>query len=62
MSVHTVCDKCQKEINEDFVQIESYFYAIDERGMPSYCTFGDQIVMCDKCYDEFMSQITIRLE
>lgn len=56
MGIHVTCDICEKEIDGGFVRVISDFYTVnnevDEEIEPiSYCTKGDEFIVCDHCYE-----------
>lgn len=57
MAITITCDKCCKEIAGGFVIVRSSFYSTDEADPIEFCAPGDEFVLCDKCYDEFVKAV-----
>ena len=55
--IKVTCDKCGKEIKDDFVLVRSDFYTVVESRKDDpvcFCANGDGLVFCEDCYSEFV--------
>lgn len=57
MSVVIYCDKCKTEIIADFVRVQTSFFTRDDTDIITYCANGDEVILCDNCYNEFLRTV-----
>ena len=58
MAITITCDKCNKEIDKDFVIVKSSFYSLEEEVPIEFCAPGDEFCLCDTCYQKILEEVS----